>query len=241
MTVAGAIASPPADSIRLQRPLVLGLSIGHPLGTVGTLGPFVVGPNGKAGFVSTSFVLAPKSASPGDRIHQPGPLDVELLTGETRVATLTKVAAPVRNTETQVAAALAELLDAIETRGNVLPPESREAGQRITALAGPDDIVVGDEVAFVGRGSGYSRGRISCVGLTGLNIEQFTFNNVLCAIGESQSFSQPGDGGALVYRCSDCRALGLIFARADMKEGPPESYILPLAPALEALGVRLIS
>ena len=47
----------PAVLMQTQRPLFLGVSIGHPRGGVGSLGPFVSVGGTQTGIVSTSFLL----------------------------------------------------------------------------------------------------------------------------------------------------------------------------------------
>lgn len=58
-----------------HRPLVAGISIGHPAITAGTLGAFVV-KNGKTLVLSNNHILAnSNNARIGDVIYQPGPID----------------------------------------------------------------------------------------------------------------------------------------------------------------------
>jgi hypothetical protein len=215
--------------------------MGHPSGTVGSIGPFVTLANGQPGFVSASFSLAPKGFSIGDWIHQPGPYDAALLTGTTRVGKLARVVPPVSGQICRVAAAVVELVG-VETIGNVVPPKTPDAGRRIGQVAGIDDIAVNDEVAFVGCTSGYSRGRVTSVQWGNLPIAEFTFGGAFGVMAnDGTNFSDPGDGGALIYRCSDMKAVGLVFARINYPGKQSESLVLPLGPALEALGATLLA
>jgi hypothetical protein len=240
-TAAAQTRQPPTSFAKLHRPLTLGLSVGHPRGTVGSIGPFVKLANGRPGFLAASFVLAPKGFAIGDWIHQPGPYDAALLTGATRVGKLAAVAAPEPDKTCRVAAAAVELVG-VETAGNVAPAETQEAGRQISEVASVDDIRVGDEVALVGCTSGYSRGRITSVDWENLPIEGFTFGGAFAiAAADGGHFSDRGDGGALIYRCSDMKALGLLFARINYPGEPSESLALPLRPALDALGASLLT
>jgi hypothetical protein len=138
------------------------------------------------------------------------------------------------------AAAVAWLEDAAPVQ-HVLPPWSKEAGRPIIGLVEPDELNLEDDVAVVGCGGVYSRGRLTAIGMTGVKVENYVFNDVIEVQGLTGPFSRTGDGGALVYRCSDCRAVGLLFARAEEMEGRPKSLLLPLGPALRTLGVTLMT
>jgi hypothetical protein len=197
--------------------------------------------NGRKGFVSSCFAVAPKGAREGDFIHQPGPAHIEVLTSNTRVGTLVKVAAPDPGVPSSVAAAAVELLEGAAPERHVLPPWSEEAGRAIIGIAEPAEIGPEDDIAVVGCGGIYSRGRLIAIEMANVLVEKYIFNNVIVAQGLTGPFSRPGDGGALVYRCSDCRAIGLLFARAEEMEGRPKSLLLPLGPILTALGVTLMT
>src|SRR5438874_384200 len=94
-----------------SRPLTLGLSVGHPGGSGGSIGPFVrLAANGAIAFLSTTSVLAPKDAARRDMIHQPGPFDQEVLTGRTRAGMLSHVVAPDLKQTNRVDVAVATLL-----------------------------------------------------------------------------------------------------------------------------------
>jgi hypothetical protein len=230
---------PPSTFAKFHRPLMLGLSVGHPIGTVCSVGPFVTLKNGQPGFLSVSFSLAPKGAAVGDWIHQPGPYDAALLTGATRVGKLAGVAAPSVGKICRVAAAAVELID-VKTDGNVLPQETPQGGRKISEVAGVDDIAVGDEVAFVGCTSGYSHGRVSSLDWDNLEVGGFKFGGAFGVIAsDGTNFSEPGDGGALIYRCSDMKALGVVFARMNHVGRQSETLGLSLGPALEAFGAVL--
>ncbi len=240
-TAAPQTRDPPSAFAQFHRPLILGLSVGHPRGTVGSIGPFVRLANGRPGFLAASFTLAPKGAEVGDWIHQPGPYDTAVLTGATRVGKLATIAAPEPGKICRVAAAAVELIDT-ETDGNLAPTETVEAGRRIEQVAGIDDIRVGDEVALVGCTSGYSCGHVVSVRWENLKIEEFSFSGAFAiSTAHGGNFSERGDGGALIYRRSDMKALGLLFARMNYADRSSESLVLPLAPALDLFGAKLLA
>lgn len=222
-----------------RRPAILGLSVGHPSGSNGSIGPFVVSRSGRPGFVSTSFALAPAHAKRGDYIHQPGPSHIEVLTSTTRLAKLVEWTPLVASELNGSAAAVAEFLEGDEPQSYVLPEWSREAGRSIAHPVDPSELSVGDQVAFVGSGSGYSRGRVVVPEFPKIELGSFLYGPGIAIQAESGAFSRTGDGGALVYRCSDCRAVGLVFARE--ANDHPRSFILPIGRALAALDLRLLS
>ena len=245
--ISGSEVAPPGSrdegwQLREQvRPLVIGLSIGHSIGTVGSLGFFAGLRSGRTGIVSTASVLWPKGARFGDRVHQPGRSENELLTARTRIAKLLRTGRPPLAAATAIDAAVAEILDGVKVAGNVLPAPAAEAGSPLgppVDLA-PDDL--GEEVAFVGRTSGYSTGLISTIAIDNLSIERYTFDNCIEVRSPHGRFSRPGDGGALVYRRRDCAPIGLIFARFDVSGGDPSTFVMPLRPILQTLDVSFLS
>ena len=221
-----------------RRPAVLGLSVGHPSGSKGSIGPFVILRNGRIGFLSTVFALAPQHARGGDYIHQPGPSDVEVLTNDTRLAKLVSSTKPALGKINCAVAAVAEFLEGCAPASPVLPEWSNEAGRPIVDIIDPSDLAPGDEVAFVGCGSGYSRGRVIEAAHPYITVGGFDVGPVITVEADAGSFSQQGDGGALLYRCEDCRAVGLLVAR-EGTEGRPRSAFLPLSPIFDALDLRL--
>lgn len=232
----GQIRAAPTPFAALHRPLILGASIGHPSGMVGSIGPFVRLADGRTGFMAGSYVLAPAGSSIGDWIHQPGPYDAAVLTGATRIGRLAGIAPPHKEGLSYTAAAVVALDVPVE--GNVIPELAKPGAEAGRSIAGVSDAHLGDEVAFVGCTSGYSIGRVSVVALH-LPVGGFTFADVIEIEAEDGHFSAPGDGGALLFRCSDMMAVGLLFARTKRADGRSISYALPLQPSLAALGVSL--
>jgi hypothetical protein len=74
----------------------------------------------------------------------------------------------------------------------VLPPWSKEAGRAIVGLAEPAEIGPDDDIAVVGCGGVYSRGRITAFELSNLSVEKYIFANVIEAQGLTGPFSSPG-------------------------------------------------
>ncbi len=225
-----------------QRPLHLGLSVGHPKGTVGSIGPFVRLRDSREGFVSAGFVLAPDGARFGDYIHQPATLDTDILTGATRVGTLDTFIRPHPSHHNEVDAAVVVLSEA-ETQGNVVPQSMPHAGRTITGVA--DNLESGDVVAFVGRTSGYSEGQITVIDVQNLAInsgkESLIFDHCIEVAATGRRFSAPGDSGSLVWRLSDMTAVGLLFAAGELQDdGAQVTYLLPIDRVLSALDVCLL-
>jgi hypothetical protein len=191
------------------------------------------------GFVSSDLVLAPYGAKVGDHIHQPGPHDAEILTGATRAGTLGTFVRAVRDHRNEVSAAVTVLSDN-EALGNIAPKYAPDAGRAISAIAAEDEVQHEDLVAFVGRTSGYSEGQITAVCLMNLQVsdgeDSITYNHCIEVSPKDDRFCAAGDSGALVWRRSDMKAVGLILAGAD--EGRI-GYLLPIARVFSALEVSL--
>lgn len=226
------------------RPLCPGVSIGHPHGSVGTLGGFVDidADEGRQGILSTATVLWPRTAKIGDYIHQPGPIDNPLFTGDTRVA-IAEGAALSRRRRNGMDAAYTLLRESIETTGNMIPDGMPDAG---TVIAAPGAALAeGCRVAKIGRGTGYTTGRVTACGTSVMlhgvehdRLWQTAEPEVLDTIeidGESGAFSGPGDSGAVVFRLSDFTAVGLLFGSSEI-DG--RSYAHDIGRVLGVLGLR---
>jgi len=227
------------------RPLCLGVSIGHPHGSVGTLGGFVRSERDRGAqcILSTATVLWPRSARKGDYIHQPGPIDNPLFTGETRIALIAKHTVLSQVSRDGIDAAYAEILPGIETSGNVIPEGVPNAG---IDLAPPGlSLTLGDRVAKIGRGTGYTTGRItstaSKITLRGVertrvwNTQSAEVVNALEIEGDTGPFSGPGDTGAIVFRLEDFVAVGLLFGSS---RDEAKTYAHDLGAVLRALHLR---
>lgn len=220
------------------RPLEIGLSIGHPRGSVGTLGAFVRRRNiDRLAILSTASAIAPPRAEPGHYIHQPSPRDVDFLTDDTRIATLAEFASPTMGTDAVTDAAVANLLDNVTVRGNVIPV-GKDAGLSIEGIA--DVVGVGDAVAKVGRTTGLTEGTITTTRFRNLRVilgdnKSTVFREVIEVCGaRGDPFSGAGDAGALVWRIADRMAVGLVFAGNGER-----SYLLPIAEVCNLLDLEL--
>jgi hypothetical protein len=236
----------------MVRPLCLGASIGHPRGSLGTLGAFVAPAAGETtrGILSTMTVLAPPSARADDYIHQPGPGDNSLFTGESRVARLSTRIRYTSGRQHRLDAAFAELLPGIEVTGNVVPPDFPDAGKRIELVAAADATLLNAAVAKIGRGTGFTQGHVTSVSIQNLKVyvgkgkgsskdETFEFDEVIEITGSDQAFSGPGDSGALVYSVPDYAAVGLVFASTSISDGKNVTYAIPVAKIFDAFSLRL--
>lgn len=232
--------------IRRIRPLHIGLSVGHPRGSTGTLGAFILLPDRRRAIMSASFVLAPGRARHGDMIHQPGSRDQPTLTGQTRIGLLhdfTPLSVTQRMTEDF---AVAVLLDDIAIHGNIIPSGCPGAGRPIFGVADENTFEPGEPVAFVGIGSGYREGRITAIDLTNLAVtggrsrQIYYYDHLLEVASDSGPFSHAGDGGALVWRQRDGAAIGLILASV-AGQGYDSTYIVPIARNLKALGATWLT
>ncbi len=222
------------------RPLQVGLSIGHPRGTNGTLGGFVLLPGGQRAILSTSAVLAPRGAGRGDIIHQPGPRDQPVLTGFSRIATLTAFPRGSAGDPSAADFAVAALIDPLGICGNVVPRGCPGAGRFLAPAAG--DLSPGDEVAFVGAVSGYREARVTATDIHNLAVDAGSrtvavFDGVLEISAGTEPCSRPGDSGALVWKRIDGTAIGMVFASASTADGTHVSYVIPLEASLAAAGV----
>jgi hypothetical protein len=228
------------------RPLCPGVSIGHPHGSVGTLGGFVrpERDRGVQCILSTATVLWPRSARKGDYIHQPGPIDNPLFTGETRVAAIAERSVLSRISREGIDAAYAEILPGIETSGNVIPEGVPDAGIGL-APPGPA-LTLGDRVAKIGRGTGYTTGRITAMAIKITlhsvehtrvwNTQSAEVVNALEIEGDTEPFSGPGDTGAIVFRLEDFVAVGLLFGSS---RDEAKTYAHDLGAVLRVLHLRL--
>ncbi len=113
-----------------------------------------------------------------------------------------------------------------------------------------DLLLVPNSVVKVGRTTGKTTGTISSLPLKPLGVEyqgsvtrEATFTGVIEIEGpDGQEFSRKGDSGSLV--CDrDGLAIGLVFAgsQTGSSAGRAVTFVLPIRPALTALGVELIT
>jgi endonuclease G len=224
---------------RLVRPLHIGLSVGHPSGTCGSIGAFVRNAEGAVGFLSTANVLAPGKARPGDFIHQPSAMDFDL-TGASRAGELSAhIARPETGDVSDVA--VAWLLETPKGPLNVVPPGLPNAGDEIGLTGKP--IRPGDLVAMTARTTGYNHGAVEAVDATvtvRIGPEKVEFQGCIAVRSPHGPFTRPGDAGALVWRLADRMAAGIVFAAGNSeREDSPITFVLPLAPILDRFGLSL--
>lgn len=219
------------------RPLRPGVSIANVAVTAGTLGAFVVGPEGERYVLSNWHVLAgsPQAAA-GDVVVQPGPADGGADPAD-RVGTLARWAPMDPGEHHRVDCALALLDDGVEV------DPTYPAG-RVTSTA---QVLGGEAVAKVGRTTSVTRGRVSAIELDDVLVG---YGDDLGALGfdgqieiesaQEGPFSRGGDSGSLVYR-EDGVAIGLLFAGSETggPDGHGLTYVNPIDAVLSTLGVTL--
>lgn len=223
-----------------QRPLRIGVSVGHFKITAGTLGAFVrPRGGGPVALLSNNHVLANENrAKKGDAILQPGSYDGGT-NPEDAVATLTdfvRIKIPGTNT---VDAAYATVAERIETDLTKLTGLGK--------LKGVGDVFLdeGTAVSKIGRTTGLTHGKVTAFELdnvtVGFDIGNARFDNQI----EIEStgagpFSLGGDSGSLIMG-EDLRAVGLLFAGSDQggSNGQGLTYANPIHGVLEALAIEL--
>ncbi len=231
--------SSPALLRRRTRPLVPGLSVGHPAVSAGTLGGFVR-LDGRLAVLSNAHVLAAGgSAAVGDAVLQPGPADGG--TTADRVATLAAVE-PFTPGANRVDAAVATLDPGVTAEPGRYP--GGPLGETV-----PDGVEVepDEEVEKVGRTTGHTRGRVTAVEVDGVAVQYddgvHVFDDQIEIEGLSGAFSAGGDSGSVIWRSSDRAPLALLFAGSSEggSTGAGLTFANPLSTVLEALGVEWVS
>jgi hypothetical protein len=229
------------------RPLTIGASISHLAGPTGTLGAFVMTPDG-IGILSAGNVLAPTSqAKEGDSIHHPGLGDIEALTPRTRIATLYNWTRLSQDSPNIVDAGVALLTDEIEYLGNRIPSGlgCPVEGHILNEIADPSDFpdLFVKRVGKIGRTTAYTEGIITSFAISSLTINYPTGNSTFHDVFEIETvrmpFSQPGDGGAIIFTLDPVKVIGLILAGSIGTR--PRTYAIPIKSVLESLKVDLIS
>jgi hypothetical protein len=221
-----------------NRPARPGCSIGFALAApqdgllmAGTLGAIVT--DGATRYVlSNNHVLANENQlAAGAPIYQPGLLDHGEV-GADAIARLSRFSALSATKPNRIDCAIAEIL-APELIGTALMP-------KVGKLANPQPIAVveGMAVEKVGRGSGYSVGRVFDVSATlvlGYAMGEISFVDQILIRGTGAAFSEDGDSGALVVDVDSGRATGLLIGgRGDY------SVANHLEDVLAELGVGLV-
>lgn len=232
-------APDPAALQRRTRPLVPGLSVGHPATTAGTLGALVL-LDGRPAVLSNSHVLAESGrARAGDAALQPGPYDGGTAPHD-RVGVLVAHAPLRTDRPNDVDVAAAVLDDAGLAGENLVPGPGRLTG---TTEEVPDD----DRVGKLGRTTGWTTGRVTAVELDGVRVgfgaDELAFDGLVEVEGEgAEPFSRGGDSGSVVYALDSGLGLGLLFAGGETggRNGQGLTYACPLSASLAAVGAVLL-
>jgi hypothetical protein len=213
-------AQPPNQRDWHPRPVPIGVSIGHPEATAGTLGCRVS--RGCHQYVlSNAHVIAEENSGiPGDSTLQPGPVDGGVHPAD-EIGTLSQ-SVPITmstsgNTQNRVDAAISA------TDSSLVGTQTRTNGYG-TPKAATVNPVLGMLVQKYGRSSALSHGYIDTVATTvnvGYNAgaARFVDQMVIKSINTSD-FSRPGDSGALIVvdgGTDDRKAVGLLFAATSDK------------------------
>lgn len=230
-------AQTPNELQKRVRPLVPGLSIGHPDVTAGTLGGFVT-VGGVLHVLSNNHVLANSDqAMFGDPILQPGTYDGGKLAKD-RVATLVTFAPLSADSPNLVDAAIASLDAGIEADPRAYP--GGPVGS--VAVDPPEDPAV----EKIGRTTGHTTGKITAFEVDGLRIDYdgrvLTFDDQIEIEGDNGAFSAGGDSGSVIWTSAGRAGYGLLFAGSTSggSNGAGLTYANPLWMVLERLGVKWV-
>ncbi len=225
-----------------QRPLLIGISIGHYKITAGTLGCFVrMRSDGSPRILSNNHVLANENqAKKRDAIIQPGHFDGGKK-GKDTVAALDRFVRLLTNQPNFVDCALATPRKTIAFDAHTLTGLGTLAGTR------PGPLDAGEKVAKAGRTTDVTQGRVTAIELdnvvVGYDIGNLRFDNQIEIEGAGQGpFSQGGDSGSLIVD-ADFQAGALLFAGGDQggSNGQGLTYGNPIQAVFDALGVDLLT
>jgi hypothetical protein len=224
-----------------QRPLCIGCSIGVAGGGAGTLGLFVTDKE-KRRLALTSREVVALPGTPRRPVHQPAPVDVASPAMNTMIGLVAAATTLNPRHRLEAHAAIIELIELVETTGNVVPRTFPHARMKLRGIWESKDAM-GSAVAKIGRTTGYTEGSVSSVAMSmaiqGTENRVYQFDNLIeikSAVGEP--FSQPGDGGAVVFDPSNGRLLGLVVAGGKTAKGHI-TYVCPIEPILEELNVQI--
>ena len=227
---------------RRQRPVRIGVSVGHHAITAGTLGCFARrGRSGLLQVLSNNHVLADENrAALGDPILQPGRADG----GRAPRDVIASLATFVRLRSTsanEVDCALAVLHEGVPADPTALGEGGRLSGV-VEEVTGEDEIV-----EKIGRTTGHTTGRVTAFELdnviVGYDAGPLRFDNQIEIEGTADAaFSAGGDSGSLVFTSGAHRALGLVFAGSDQggTNGQGLTYCNPMTTVLRRLRASLV-
>lgn len=232
-------------------PLEMGVSVGHANGGAGTLGAFIGTPDGNA-ILSNNHVLALlNTASKGDPIYHPGKPHKTPLALQNRIGRLSDYNLLDSGDRNKFDAATAVLDPDVDFRANVIPSGLRcpAQGKKVTRVL--EEVAFGpeDEVWKIGCSTGFTRGRVTAVGVSDLTVwtsaGNMVFDDVIEIRGlrSSHPFTSAGDSGSLVFT-DRLEAFGLHFsggsARRDGKS-VPVSFCCSLSAVLDFFQAAMLS
>ena len=223
-----------------QRPLKIGVSIGHHKITAGTLGAFVKSRDDDALLIlSNNHVLANENKGKrGDAILQPGAIDGGQ-NPDDKVGELLRSVPLKREGINLVDCAVATIDPGIEINHRTLTGLGKVAGLG-------DALLADDDVVFkIGRTTGKTEGRVTAFEIDDvivhfdLGLLRFNGQFEIAGAGDGP-FSLGGDSGSLILD-ADRRGVGLLFAGGDVggHNGKGLTYANPLRAVLDELKVDL--
>jgi hypothetical protein len=240
-----------------RRPLHIGASVAHESGDAGTLAAFLKLEDGGTGIISCVHVLAWANwnkVNVGDPIQQPGAPDP--IPQSNRIGALTDQFAPfVSASVKNLDAAVARLAEKTVHSGNTIPDldcvPKRLRGKPIGTPLSAGALPEGTRVCKIGRTTGYTEASVSAQNFQNLQVgfdpdstkHVFTFSGVheMLWDRDGDSFTGPGDSGALVMTVDDLCPVGLHFCAIPGAGGIGVSYAVPWHRIVETFGVTLLA
>jgi hypothetical protein len=141
-------------------------------------------------------------------------------------------------------------MEGVGHNGNVIPEDlgCPRGGAAIRGVAGFEILGPRQEVWKVGCTTGFTRGRVTAIGLSDLTVWT-SFGNIVFddvveirPVSGKKAFSAPGDSGSLVFT-SDLKAFGLHFAGGSVRRKGsqiPVSYCCSLLKVLDFFRLELV-
>ncbi|SRR5712692_1695431 len=224
-----------------QRPLLIGISIGHYKITAGTLGCFAkTTQDGTPRILSNNHVLANENvAKKGDAVIQPGQYDGGKK-GKDTVGGLDKFVKLLVGQTNFVDCAVAAIRKNIQFEPGALTGIGKLNG------VGPSVVDAGAIVHKVGRTTDVRHGRVTAFELDNVvvayDIGNLRFDNQIEIEGaDDQSFSEGGDSGSLIVD-DHHEAVALLFAGGDEggSNGKGLTYANPIHKVFDELAVELL-
>jgi hypothetical protein len=210
------------------RPVTPGVSIGSEMARASTLTCIVKDKDGVEYALLANYIFG-SSPKEGDPVRQPGLADGG--TGDDVVAKLSKFTRVDPSKANRAAGAIAKLEPGTAATNDI--PD-------LGPVTGVGRVAVGQIVRMYGRTSGATIGVVTSIELNGVQISfagigLARFDDMIVVQGVGGSFSRPGDGGAPVVD-QQGRLVGMVYGGAG--DGR-QSFVLPIGPTLEALGVEV--